>query len=82
VDVIATVPVYQATVIPDDVDVDAIAEDALQAGFKVICDRLAAAGYPVTGDVTPGEAVTLDQTFDTFVRMIALNNDAIGAMQP
>lgn len=73
--------VMEATALPDDVNVDAIAEDALQAAFKVIADQLGESGYPVTGDVAPDEAARLDDLFRSFVRCMALNNDTIGAMQ-
>lgn len=72
----------EATELPDDVAVDAIAEDSLQAAFKVIADQLGEAGYPVTGDIAPDEAARLDDLFRSFVRAMALNNDTIGAMQP
>lgn len=70
----------EATFLPDAIDVDDIAENALQAAFKTIADGLASAGYPVTGDVSPGEAIELDRLFQGFVRMMALNNDDIAAL--
>jgi hypothetical protein len=58
-----------------------IAEEAMQAAFKVIADRLEGLDYPVTGDIAPWEAVQLDCAFQGFVLMMALNNDRIAEMQ-
>ena len=59
-----------------------IADDAMQAAYKTIADELESCGYPVTGDVSPGEMQQLQVAFRAMVRSMALNNDAIGAMQP
>jgi hypothetical protein len=65
--------------LPESVDVDAIAEDAMQAGFKVICDRLSEAtdGAHTWGDVDPLESRRIDLEFRGWVRMMAENNEAI-----
>lgn len=57
-----------------------IAEEAMQAAFKVIADRMAALGYEVSGDVMPDEAWNLDFLFQGFVLGMALNNPTIGGM--
>lgn len=58
-----------------------IAEEAMQAAFKVIADRMDALGYEVSGDVMPDEAWNLDFLFQGFVLGMALNNEKIAAMQ-
>jgi hypothetical protein len=64
--------------LPADVNVEDIAEDALQAAFALICSRLETAGYgPVYGDVMPGEQEQLKETFEQFVRMMAVNSPAL-----
>jgi hypothetical protein len=60
--------------LPEEVDVDQIAEDASQAGFAAIAAGFDRAGYPITGDVDPLESQRIDQTFRGWVRMMAVNN--------
>ena len=77
-----TLNLEEASVLPlavSDAVVD-IAEDAMQAAFKVIADRLEDLGYPVSGDIAPWEAPQLDNAFQGFVLKMALNNDRIGRM--
>lgn len=73
----------EATVTPLAVadEVESIAEEAMQAAFKVIADRMELVGFPVTGDIAPDEAFKLDQLFQGFVLGMALNNPKIAAMQ-
>jgi len=65
--------------LPAEVAVDEIAEDAMQAAFALIHARLALAGYPASGDVSPDEAVRLDEAFQSYVRMAALNSPLIAS---
>jgi hypothetical protein len=76
------ISLLQATALPEDVavNVNDIAEEALQSAFGVIANRLDDLGFPVTGDISPGEAVQLDSLFSSFVRTMALNNVAIAAL--
>lgn len=73
---------FQATNLPADIDVDAIAEAACQAAFKTIADAFALEGYPVTGDFFPSEVAAMDATFRMYVRAMAMNNDRISEMNP
>lgn len=57
-----------------------IAEAAQQAAFGVIAERLAALGYPVSGDVMPDEAWNLDFLFQGFVLGMCLNNPEIAKL--
>jgi len=72
------VNLMEVEVLPDTVDVDAIAEDAFQAGFKVIADALTAAtnGH-VWGDMSPGEYHALSLLFRGCVRAMAVNAVAL-----
>lgn len=70
----------RAEKLPEGIDVTAIAEDSLQAAFKVIADSLEAAGYPVTGDIAPSEAFELEYAFKGYVHQLALNNNAIATL--
>jgi len=45
--------------------------------LTAIAAALDAKGYPVTGDISPGEAETLDAVFTIFVKAMALNNPVI-----
>jgi hypothetical protein len=58
-----------------------IAEEALQAAFRVIAERLEVLGYPVSGDFSPDEVMLLDHTFQGFVLSMSLNNARIAEMQ-
>jgi hypothetical protein len=80
---VITLNLMEAEVLPLAVSdaVKDIAEEALQAAFKLIADRLESLGYPVSGDIAPWEAPQLDNAFQGFVLMMALNNDRIGEMQ-
>ena len=71
----------EATVMPLAVDVEDIAEEALQAAFKTIADRMSKAGYPVSGDFAPDEVAELDHAFKGYVLTMALNNQRIYEMQ-
>lgn len=73
----------RSTRLPREVEeaLPGIREDAIQAAFGAIADRLEALGYPVTGDLTPAEAAELDRQFESYVRAMALNNERIADMQ-
>lgn len=62
---------------PADIDVKAIAEEAIQACFAKVAEGLAAAGYEVSGDFMPHEVDRMDRMFQGFVRAMALNNGEI-----
>ncbi len=66
--------------LPGSIDAGAIAEEAMQAAFGKIAEKLAEAGYPVTGDIAPDEAFRLDALFLGFVYSLAQNNQAIAYM--
>jgi hypothetical protein len=73
-----TITLATASAIPPSVNVDEIAEKALQAAFSLIATELTAAtGKETTGDFEPGETFALDRAFVLFVRAMALNNDAV-----
>lgn len=71
---------FEASALPVEVDPNAIGEDALQAAFALIAQRLADEGYPVTGDFAPEETQRLKDLFVSFVQRMALNNPAIAAL--
>jgi hypothetical protein len=77
---LSVLSLYTATTLPDDVADEDIAEEACQAAFKVICDRLEEEGYPVTGDLMPPEAAQIERAFLGFVRAMALNNPTIATL--
>lgn len=70
-------PLSEAQAMPATVNVSAIAENALQVAFKSIADALEAEGYPVSGDFAPYEQFFLTETFEIFVRSMAMNNSDI-----
>lgn len=57
-----------------------IVEDALQAGFAKIAERLEGLGFPVTGDFAPDEVFTIERAFDIFVRSMSLNNPDVARL--
>lgn len=61
--------------------VKAIAGEAIHAAFAEIGSQLEALGYPVTGDVSPGEVAQLEDAFIGYVLAMCLNNPTIAAMQ-
>lgn len=65
---------FQWLTLPEEIDTAAIAEDAIQAAFKVIADRLELDGFPVTGDIGPYESNALLNAFRNYVHGLALNN--------
>lgn len=66
----------EAAALPAEINVEAIAEEALNAAFLLIQTRITeAVGGVTTGDVTPGEAASLKNVFEAFVRSQALNNE-------
>lgn len=76
-------PLHEAFVLPAEIDVPSIADEACNAAFKLIADRIdEAIGDRTSGDFMPGEVVWLEDIFATFVRAMALNNPTVSAMQP
>jgi hypothetical protein len=68
--------------LPDTLDVDQVAEDAMQTAFKLIADRIdEACGGHTWGDVDPLESHRIDQEFRGWVRMMAENNTALQAAE-
>ncbi len=57
-----------------------IREEALDACMKVVADRFAELDYPVSGDFTPGEVVSMEAAVEAFARSMALNNEAIAKL--
>lgn len=77
-----TLPITTAGVMPAAVAerMPAIVEWAQMAAFGAIADWLEILGYPVSGDIAPETAIALDGVFETLVRGMAMNNDAIANM--
>lgn len=67
--------------IPGDIDVNAIAEDAMQAAFALIATRLElATGMHVFGDIDPLASVWIEEQFRGYVRSMMLNvSDSVEA---
>lgn len=61
-----------ATVFPEDVDVTAIRDAAVQAFFDE--------GFPVTGDFAPDEFEAINRIAENWVGAMALNNAEIAAL--
>lgn len=59
--------------VPKGVNAKQIADEAIEAAFKLIHDRFREAGYNTTGDVAPNEAYVLDAVGEAFVGMVAAN---------
>jgi len=76
------VRLLEVETMPEDIPVDAIAEDAFQAAFKVIADALAGAtGGHVWGDMMPDEVHALGNLFRGCVRSMAINAVALQEVQ-
>lgn len=73
---------HEATTIPAEVEehLPEIVEASIQAAFKMIADQFEALGFPVTGDFAPDEVAAMEETFETFVRTMALNNNTIAEL--
>lgn len=59
--------------VPKEIDSKAVADEAIEAAFKLIHDRFKEAGFEVPGDVTPGETYVLEAVGQAFVGMVAAN---------
>lgn len=73
---------HEATNLPTEIDsaLPEIIENTIQAAFGKIASELESRGYPVTGDFTPDEVEAFQNEFENYVRLMALNNNAIAKL--
>lgn len=71
-----------AETLPADVaaQLSELAFAASEAAFGTIAERLAALGYPVTGDFGPSEVASIEEAFALCVRGMAMNNPEVARM--
>jgi hypothetical protein len=63
--------------LPVEIHDSEIVEEVSQVTFAAIAERLAALGFPVTGDFAPDEVIAIDRVIEAFIGAMALNNPEI-----
>ena len=75
-------PLLQVDTLPESINLEELSLAAIHAAFNVIGKALdEATGCATYGDFFPNESALIEETFEQFVRALAVNNPAIVRMQ-